>query len=137
MEVIPKLQACLDDERPDLAVSEWLTYFWNHSPQTVSSNTFMSAYLTDQFLQIVNMDGLASFFELGENEVQHTISGLTAMGLDDIVAAIEKSKSLDESSAEFEANQQKLMLASGEIEQATHRYIRANLAEFEAFENCQ
>lgn len=135
MEVIQKLQSCLTDERADLAVSEWLMYYWNRSPQALSSSTFMSAYLADQFLQVVNMDGLSRFFELGEDEVQQTISGLKAMGLDDIVAAIEQSKALDESSAEFEANQQKLMLASGEIEQATHRYIRANLAEFEAFEN--
>ena len=134
MEVIPKLQACLDDERPVLAVSEWLMYYWNRSPQALSSTTFMSAYLADQFLQVVNMDGLMSFFELGDDEVQLTIDGLRAMGLDDIVATIEQSKSLDESSAEFEANQQKLILASGEIQQATYRYIRSHLAEFEALE---
>jgi hypothetical protein len=124
------IEDALRHERSDLKVSEWLQLAWNHHPEDRLPPEVLNAYLLDRFLTGVNFDGLAVYWENNPDAGERDVKALEKAGVHDVAELVRHGLAIRENEDELDALDQKIMAMSVRIQDATHQYIRDNLAAF-------
>ena len=125
----------LNSNRPDVNVSEWLLerVLGPSSPNLLSTVT--TAFLANQILCEVNMDGFELAFNNLGDKIPNHINALKEIQLDDVAQLVQeayegwKDGSADVQLLDSLSNQ--FINQSTAIENATHSYIRAHLSDFQ------
>lgn len=149
-----RIRECLDAERADLAVSEWLDRRENEESLPAEVR---AAYWADTFLRDVNGDGLIGFLTSNFGSLQEAREGIASVGLNDSLAAIDDALELlgfaglpadedafgeavadlldDEGRSDaVDRLDQKQIDSSAHIAAAIHAYIRSHISAFELLE---
>jgi hypothetical protein len=147
------IKECLDSDRPDINVAEWLQARALGAGADQLPTEVMAAHRADAFLGAINGDGFHGFFTNTPDEIEPARSALTLIGLADAAncidealkvlgvtsfpidpAALERGLDDDDCFDALDPIDERIFAASGEMEEAIHSYIRANLAVFQQYD---
>ena len=120
------IQASLNSDRPDLNVSLWLQEVSERHPKLPIE--VENAHLTDRFLVELNSGGVDGLLSWQSSDVAKMPQALAALGLSNFASPLDHV--LQNPGANHEAFENLVVESSGEIEQATHNYIRAHVDIF-------